>query len=379
MTIQSIVAAPKVRLLSLDVMRGLTIASMILVNNPGDWGHVYAPLEHSVWNGCTPTDLIFPFFLFMAGVSIVFAMESKKDETANHGKLILVAFRRFVTLLIISWLIQLFFHHSITHLRYPGVLQRIGLVFFICSVLYIKTTQKTRDWLLAFALIGYYIIMVWIPVPGQGYATLEPETNMGAWLDRLVFGTNHLWRESKTWDPEGLLGTLPALGTGLLGIRVGSWLKRPDHESSVKVSWMFTYGVLCVVLALIWDLFFPINKALWTSSFVLYAGGLAIIALAFCYWVIDVQGYKKYAWFFVVFGMNSIFAYILSDLLSGLIDFIPGTYHGKVYGGTAWFFQAVLAPNFSPFNASVIRAIIYVLMNWAVMLFLYRKKIYIRV
>jgi predicted acyltransferase len=189
--------------------------------------------------------------------------------------------------------------------------------WFILSVLYLylKTSQKTRDWIFAFALIGYFIIMTCIPVPGVGYANLKPETNMGAWIDRLVFSTNHLWRESHTWDPEGLLGTLPAIATGLFGIRVGSWLKRKDRDDNVKVSWMFTYGVIAVVLGLIWDLFFPINKALWTSSFVLYTGGLATIALALCYWLIDVQGRKRFTYFFVVFGANAITAYVLSGYI----------------------------------------------------------------
>jgi len=365
----------KPRLLSLDVMRGATIAAMVLVNNPGDWGHIYAPLEHSKWNGCTPTDLIFPFFLFMVGVSIVFAMDTKKADRANHSKMIWNAARRMVTLIVISWLIQLFYHHSLTNLRFPGVLQRIAVVYFICSILFIKTSQKTRDWVLGIALVGYYIIMNFIPVPDGNPANLNPETNMGAWLDRLVFGTEHLWRQSKTWDPEGLLGTLPALGTGLLGIRAGSWLKRTDREDSLKVTWLFVYGILAVVVALIWDLFFPINKALWTSTFVLYAGGLAIIALAFSYWVVDVQGHKKYAWLLVVFGMNAITAYIWSDLLEGVVNF----FHIDGMKTTVYFYKHAVAPYFSPYNASLVRAVIYVLLTWLPMLWLYKKKIYIKV
>jgi len=380
MTENSSLKTQNSRLLSLDVMRGATIAAMTLVNNPGDWGHIYAPLEHSEWNGCTPTDLIFPFFLFMVGVSTVFAMETKKADPRNHGKMILGALRRMVLLIVISWCIQLFYHHtpfihSLTHLRFPGVLQRIALVFFICSVLYIKCTQKTRDWVMVFALVGYYIIMTFIPVPDGHAANLNPETNMGAWLDRLVFGTNHLWKASKTWDPEGLLGTLPAVGTGLFGIRVGSWLKRPDRENSLKVTWLFVYGVAAVVVALIWDLFFPINKALWTSSFVLYAGGLATITLAFTYWLIDVQGYKKYAWILVVFGMNAITAFVLGDILQGLVDFVPVT--GSK--ASTWLYQHGIAPYFTPYNASLVRAICYVILTWLPMVWLYKKKIYIKV
>lgn len=365
------------RLLSLDVMRGITIAAMTLVNNPGDWEHIYPPLEHSKWNGCTPTDLIFPFFLFMVGVSTVFAMESKKTDPANHGQMILGALRRTVLLIVISWCIQIFYHHSISHLRLMGVLPRIAIVFFICSILYIKTSQKTRDWLLAGSLIGYYVMMNFIPVRGFGPANLNPETNLGAWLDRLVLGTNHLWAESKTWDPEGILGTLPAIGTGLIGIRAGSWLKRSDRQDSVKVTWLFVYGTLAVVTGLVWNFIFPINKALWTSSFVLYTGGLAIIALALSYWLIDIQGRKKYVWVFVVFGMNAITAYVLGDLLQGFIDLNFIQLGGN--GNTAWFYHHIIAPYFAPYNASLVRAIIYLLLTWLPMLWLYKKKIYIKV
>jgi predicted acyltransferase len=370
---------PKKRLLSLDVLRGATIAAMILVNDPGDWAHIYPPLEHSKWNGCTPTDLIFPFFLFMVGVSIVYAMETKKQDVANHSRMILRAFRRMVTLIVISWLIQLFYHPSIAHLRIPGVLQRIAVVYFIVTVLYIKTSTKAMDWIFAIALIGYWLAMTLIPVPGVGYANLNPETNLGAWVDRSVWGVDHLWRESHTWDPEGLLGTIPALGTGLFGIRVATWLKRKDRDDSVKVSWMFVYGVSAVVLALIWDLFFPINKALWTSSFVLYTGGLATIALALCFWLIDVQGREKGTWIFVVFGMNAISAYILADIVPGLIDFWKVNFNGHELKGTQYLYQAFIAPHFAPINASLVRAILFVILIWLLMYVFYKKKIIIKV
>jgi predicted acyltransferase len=370
---------PKKRLLSLDVLRGATIAAMILVNDPGDWAHIYPPLEHSKWNGCTPTDLIFPFFLFMVGVSIVYAMETKKQDIANHSRMILRAFRRMVTLIVISWLIQLFYHPSIAHLRIPGVLQRIAVVYFIVTVLYIKTSTKVMDWIFAIALIGYWLAMTLIPVPGVGYANLNPETNLGAWIDRSVWGVDHLWRESHTWDPEGLLGTIPALGTGLFGIRVATWLKRKDRDDSVKVSWMFVYGVSAVVLALIWDLFFPINKSLWTSSFVLYTGGLATIALALCFWLIDVQGREKGTWIFVVFGMNAISAYILADIVPGLIDFWKVNFNGHELKGTQYLYQAFIAPHFAPINASLVRAILFVILIWLLMYVFYKKKIIIKV
>jgi predicted acyltransferase len=362
----------KQRLLSLDIFRGITVAAMILVNNPGDWGHIYAPLEHSAWNGCTPTDLIFPFFLFIVGVSIVYAMETKSEVSANHPKMILTALRRSVILIVISLITQLLFHPGFAHLRFMGVLQRIGLVYFACTILYLKTSQKTRDWLMAIILIGYYVLLNFVPVPDTGHASLEPAANMGAWLDRTIFTTNHLWSESHTWDPEGLLGTLPAIVTGLIGIRTGSWLKRKDRDDSVKVSWMLTYGVLAIVAGLIWDLFFPINKALWTSSYVLYSGGWAIAGLAICYWLIDVQGYKKWAAPFVAFGVNALPAYILSN-------YIPHYFINKIKIGGQSIYHLLYAPYFSPYNASVISAAVLVLLIWLLMWILYLRKIIIKV
>ncbi|RYE21299.1 MAG: DUF5009 domain-containing protein [Sphingobacteriales bacterium] len=363
------------RLLSLDVFRGATVAAMILVNNPGNWGHIYPPLEHSAWNGCTPTDLIFPFFLFIVGVSIVYAMESKKAVAANHNKMIMVALRRAVVLIVISLITQLLFHPGLATLRLPGVLQRIALVFFVCAILYLKTAQKTRDWLLAICLIGYYLIMCFLPVPGYGPANLEPETNFGAWVDRTLFTENHLWSHSRTWDPEGLLGTLPAIATGLLGIRAGSWLKRTDREDGVKVSWLFTYGVIVTVLGLIWGLFFPINKALWTSSYVLYTGGLATIALAACYWLIDVQGYKKFTGFFIPFGVNAITGYVLSLYIPHYLNLV----RFNTAAGSFSVYQILFEPYFSPVNASMLSGIFYVLLVGCVMYALYLKKIIIKV
>lgn len=359
------------RLLSLDVFRGATVAAMTLVNNPGDWGHIYPPFEHSVWNGCTPTDLVFPFFLFIVGVSIVYSMERKITDPSKHGKLILGALRRGFILIAISWVIHMILHPGFEHMRFPGVLQRIGVVFFICAVLYIEASQRVRDWLFVILLIGYYYVMNFVPVPDTGKPSLEPAANMGAWLDRLVFTTNHLWKESKTWDPEGLLGTIPAVCTGLFGIRVGSWLKRKDRDDSIKVSWLFTYGVLAVVAGLVWGLFFPINKALWTSSFVLYTGGWATIALAFCYWLIDVQGYKRGIGFFLPFGANAITAYVLSIFIPHYINLI------RLGGGS--LFQILYKPYFTPEAASLFSAVVMVLIVWIPMLILYLRKITIKV
>jgi predicted acyltransferase len=422
---ETAIKAKQPRLLSLDVFRGAAMAAMVLVNDPGDWGHIYPPLEHSKWNGCTPTDLIFPFFLFMVGVSIVYAMEGKKAAVENHGQIILHAFRRMVTLIFITFLVQIFYHpfpgtmqcigivvamgillyinttqktliwaltlvaisvlawffcHTqVVTIRIPGVLQRIAVVYFIATLLYLKTSAKTIKWIFISSLVGYWIIMCFIPVPGVGYANLNPETNMGAFIDRLVFTTNHLWSEARTWDPEGLLGTLPALGTALFGMMVGSWLKRRDRDDTTKVTWMFIYGILAVTASLIWDLFFPINKALWTSSFVLYTGGLGTLTLATLYWLIDVQGYKKYASFFVAFGINAITAYILADVVPGLIALIKINSGGHKTDAYSYVYQNLFAAHFSPVNASLAGAIAFTLLIYLMVLVLYKRKIIIKV
>ncbi len=385
MTKSAILQTSPARLLSLDFFRGLTVAAMILVNNPGSWGHIYAPLEHAEWNGCTPTDLIFPFFLFIVGVSISFALESKKDHV-KHSSLILIALKRALILFCLGLFLSLFPRvftepiEAFKTVRIPGVLQRIAVVFFISAVIFIKTTPKTQLRIMISLLVGYWLLMTFIPVPGVGYANLEKETNLGAWLDRTLLTEAHLWRSARTWDPEGILSTLPAIGTGLFGVLVGSWLKRKDKPDAVKISWMFSIGILSVILGLIWDLFFPINKALWTSSFVLYTGGLATVGLALCYWLIDVQGYKRGTTPFVVYGVNAITVFFLSGLIPRALNMIKVEMpDGSTNGAREWAYQTFFTPYFSPINASLAAAIALVLIWLAILWWMYSKKIIIKV
>lgn len=381
----SILQQSPARLLSLDVFRGLTVAAMILVNNPGSWTHIYTPLKHAEWHGCTPTDLIFPFFLFIVGVSISYALGSKKGYM-SHSKLIMTALKRALILFGLGLFLNLFpkvFTEPIEAfqtVRIPGVLQRIAVVFFITAVIFIKTNPKTQLRLLIGILIAYWAMMTLIPVPGVGYANLEKETNLGAWLDRSLLTEAHLWRSAKTWDPEGILSTLPAIGTGLFGVLVGTWLKRKDREESVKISWMFSIGILTVILGLIWDLCFPINKALWTSSFVLYAGGLATIGLALCYWLIDVQGYKKGTKPFVVYGVNAITVFFLSGLIPRILTMIKVNMpDGSTVNSREWMYETFFSPYFSPINASLAGAVTFILIWLGVLWIMYNKKIIIKV
>lgn len=373
------------RLLSLDVFRGLTVAAMILVNNPGSWAHIYAPLEHAEWNGCTPTDLIFPFFLFIVGVSISYALGSKKQHM-NHSKLIMTALKRALILFGLGLFLSLFPKvftdplEAFRTVRIPGVLQRIAVVFFITALIFIKTSPKTQLRTMIGILIAYWALMTLVPVPGVGYANFEKETNLGAWLDRTILTEAHLWKSVRTWDPEGILSTLPAVATGLFGVLIGSWLRRKDREESVKISWMFSIGVLAVILGLIWDLCFPINKALWTSSFVLYAGGLATIGLALCYWLIDVQGYKKGTKPFVVYGVNAITVFFLSGLIPRILSMIRVKMpDGTVSGSKEWMYETFFTPYFSPVNASLAGAITFILIWLLILWWMFNKKIIIKV
>lgn len=384
MTQSHIAGMAPTRLLSLDFFRGATVAAMILVNNPGDWGHIYAPLEHAVWHGCTPTDLVFPFFLFIVGVSIAFALGSKKEDPATHGKMIFKAFKRTLILFGLGLFLTLFPEvftkpiESFQGMRIPGVLQRIAVVFFISAILFLKSSLKNLRLLFILLLAVYWALMTFVPVPGVGPANLEKETNLGAWLDRSVFTEAHLWSSSKTWDPEGLLGTVPAIATGLFGILVGVYLKRKDVQDAVKVSWLFSTGCAAVVLGLLWDLQFPINKALWTSSFVLFTGGLATIVLAISYWIIDVNKYNKFTKPFVVYGVNAITVYFLSGILPQVLSIIRIKDGDEVTNVYSWLYSGYAA-NFSPVNASLLWAISTVSFWLIILWFMYNKKIIIKV
>lgn len=376
------------RLLSLDFFRGLTVAAMILVNNPGSWSHIYAPLEHAEWNGCTPTDLVFPFFLFIVGVSITYAMGSKKEDPASHSKTIMKAFKRGLILFGLGFILAFFPRNfkdfdvinALQNVRIPGVLQRIGVVFFISSILFLKLSTKTIFRTFILILFGYWLFMTFIPVPGTGYPNLEKETNLGAWLDRTVLTEAHLWKSAKTWDPEGILSTLPAVGTCLFGILVGVYLRRKDVETGNKMAWLFSAGLTAVALGLLWDMEFPINKALWTSSYVLYTGGLATLILTLSYWIIDVQGYKRFTTPFVVYGINAITVFFVSGLLPRLLNMIKIEQdNGEKIGALTSFYRNYFVPHFSPINASLAYAIFVVLFFYVILWIMYKKKIIIKV
>jgi predicted acyltransferase len=364
------------RLLSLDAFRGLTVAAMTLVNNPGDWGHVYAPLEHAAWNGWTPTDLVFPLFLFIVGVSITFALAPTGERQGLVGKIV----KRSITLFLLGLFLNFFPRFDITTVRILGVLQRIALVYLACSLIFLKTTPRQQVTLLSVLLVSYWLLMTVVPVPGVDYANLEPETNMAAWIDRIILTPAHVYKPAKVWDPEGLLSTLPAIGTGILGMLTGTWL-RSNRTVAEKVAWLFAVGCLTTLGGLIWNGFFPINKALWTSSFVLLAGGLAMIGLAIFYWLIDANGYRRWALPLVAFGVNAITVFFLSGLIPRIMNLIHVTKaDGTEVGLKDYLYRTFIAPLFAdPTNASLAGALTFVLIWAGILWWLYRKNVIIKV
>jgi len=376
---------PSERLLSLDVFRGITIMGMILVNNPGTWGAVYPPLLHAKWHGCTPTDLIFPFFLFIVGVAISYSLSKRKAQGGDMKSLYLNIFRRTIILfglgiILAGFPFGLLFGHefSWSTIRIPGVLQRIAIVYMISSILFLTTNTKFQYWFTGSILVIYTMLMSLIPVPGVGYANYEPTTNLAAWLDHLLLGS-HLWSGTKVWDPEGILSTLPAIGSAMLGIFTGNWL-RSEKDQTTKTVWLFVWGSILMVAGYVWDGWFPINKNIWTSSYVLYTAGLALNFLAFCYWFIDV---KKITWWikpFQVYGMNAITVFFLSGIVGRIMYMVKWIgADGSVVTIKSYLFDNFFLSWLTPINASLAWALVYILVWLGLMWILYAKKIFIKV
>lgn len=369
------------RLLSLDIFRGMTIMAMILVNNPGDWSKVYAPLLHADWHGITPTDWIFPFFLFIVGVAIAYAIGRRKAEGVDKGLLVRKILVRTLIIFFIGLLLNAFpfYNTNYSTLRIPGVLQRIALVYGASALLFVWCTPRQLFGLGVSFLLLYWALLTLVPVPGGIAPNLEPSTNLGAWVDRTVLG-NHLWSQSKTWDPEGLLSTIPAISTGISGILTGLWLR--EHRSDFeKVAGLMVVGALLLALSCIWDLAFPINKKIWTSSYVLYTSGVAMLFLGVVYWLVDIKGYTRGTQPFVVYGMNALFVFVLSGIIAKLLYTIQWTNAaGETISVKGWLWSSVFEPAFSsPYNASLAYAIANILLLLGLAWILYAKRIFIKV
>jgi predicted acyltransferase len=356
------------RLESLDVFRGLTIAGMVLVNNPGTWSNIYWPLTHAEWHGWTPTDLVFPFFLFIVGVSITLAFGRRVEEGGVTRDLYLKVVKRTAIIFGLGLFLNGFPYFQLSTIRIPGVLQRIAICYLIASLIFLTTKLRTQLLIALALLIVYWLVMTRIAAPGFAAGDLSKEGSIASFIDRVILGP-HIWRQGKVYDPEGLLSTIPAVSTTLLGVLTGHWL-RSERTRIEKVVGMFIAGAVCVVLGWAWNPFFPINKALWTSSYVLFTAGLALQLFALCYWVIDIKGYRRWAWPFEVFGVNALALFVGSGLmvkLMGLIHMQP------------WIFRTLFLSWASPINASLFYAIAFILLWLFLMWLLYRKRIYIKV
>jgi len=358
------------RLISLDAFRGFTIASMILVNNPGSWSHVYAPLLHKPWNGITPTDLIFPFFIFIVGVSIALAYTKRMDAGLPKRVMVRKMVWRAVKIFAVGIFLNLYPEFDFAGLRVAGVLQRIALVFLACGLLYLYTRRNTQAILAASLLLFYWIAMMFFPTPGYDKPMLEPGINLAAWIDsKLLPGS--MWQ--KTWDPEGIFSTLPAIASGITGMLAGKLILSPKTMEQ-KIILLFIAGFAAATLGVVWSWHFPLNKALWTSSFVMVTSGLASMTLAASMFLVDHLHYEKYAKPWIIFGSNAISVYVLA----GLIGFF---FYGIPIGGAslkAHFMNFLTGAGSSPQFASLLYALMYVAILFIPAIILYRKKIFIK-
>jgi predicted acyltransferase len=447
-------SAPQ-RLVSLDVFRGMTIAGMVLVNNPGTWSAIYGPLKHAEWHGITPTDYVFPFFLFIVGVAIPMALSKRVADGITRDvylKIVTRAVKIFALgilmsmipffvfgetglpqivklLIMLAFSAALFFYlidkkklavivgsvaaltvlvlyfagtefvwYSFSTMRIPGVLQRIAICYLIVSIIYLHTSWKQQTLIAIALLLLYWLLMTAVPVPACEITTIDSKAcNLAAFLDRVILGVDHIWRAGKVFDPEGILSTIPAIATTLSGVLTGTWLAGKSdgfsrsesgtpkgvtrtQSSLEKCLGLFMTGTILLAIGWTWSLVFPLNKSLWTSSYVVYTTGLALLTLAVCYYLIDIKGYKKWSKPFVIFGVNALALFVFSGIMARMLGLI------KVAGPEAkdislqqWIFGTFFQSWLDPINASLAYAVCFILFWLFLMWLLYRRRIFIKV
>lgn len=371
------------RMLSVDAFRGMTIIGMILVNNPGDWASVYAPLRHAEWHGWTPTDLVFPFFLFIVGVAIVLALGWRVEAGLPKGRIAGKLFRRAALifglgLFLSGYPFGLFGSESFAELietwRIPGVLNRIAVCYLVVSLMFLYCRERALKIWTAVFLFGYWALMTLVPVPGRGAPDIDaPDGHLSAWLDMAVLG-RHVWSGSKVYDPEGILSTIPALATTLFGVFTGLLLTA-RLEPMEKVARLFVRGSLLVVAGYAWSWFFPINKPIWTSSYAVMTAGQAVCALALCYWFFDLKGFRSVAKPFTIYGVNAITVFVGSGLLATTL------YTVKI--GESSLQKAIYTHGFvswlPPYVASLAYALTWVVGWFAVLAWMYRRGLIVKI
>lgn len=365
----------KPRLVSLDVFRGLAIGGMILTNNPGDYEYIYPGLDHAEWHGWTPVDLIFPFFLFIVGVSIALALERSPDSWLPSRAQLYRILKRGVIMFALGLAYNGFPYYDLSSIRIMGVLQRIALVYVATCLLHLALRSRWLLVLVAAILLGYWGLMTLMPVPGLGHPSLDKETNLVAWLDQLLM-RGHLWEYDIPWDPEGLLSTLPALCLALLGLLAGRGLRSGQAAQAWRQA---AWGAGLLGLGLLWDQWFPINKGLCTSSFVCFAGGAALLMLAACHWWVDLRGQRWGISPFLMLGMNPLSVYLASEMLEKIMWLILVEDGGGVVNLHVFLYRHYMASWLSPFNASLGWGVFIFLLNLGLAWVLYRRRIFIKI
>jgi predicted acyltransferase len=385
------------RLVSLDVYRGLTVAGMILVTDPGTYSAVYWPLLHAEWNGATPTDMIFPSFLFIVGVAIPFSFAKRLERGADRARLGGHVVLRSALLFVIGLIVNGFPDYDLHTLRIPGILQRIALCYLCGGLIYLWCHSDTRtqakgsagNWIIAglttFILAAYWLVLKLVPVPGFGAGRLDSLGNLPAYIDRSILGTRHMWAYGLTpgygvtYDPEGLISTLPAVATLLVGVLAGAWM-RTKRSGRQKAIGLAAAGLILLLMGWLLHPFLPINKRIWTSTFALFSSGVSLLAFSFCYAIVDLKRWRRWASPALIFGTNAIFAFALSSVITTLSDRI----HVRDGSGAAlslhrWGYQYGFASWLEPVHASLAYAVAIVLLNMAIVGLLYRRQIFLRV
>ncbi|MGH7562046.1 MAG: acyltransferase family protein [Gemmatimonadales bacterium] len=367
------------RLAALDAFRGLTIAGMLLVNNPGTWSAIYPPLRHAQWHGWTPTDLIFPFFVFIVGVTTHLALEARSGGPAG-GALTRKILLRGGAIILAGLLLHAFPFFPLSRwetLRYPGVLQRIGLCFIAAALLSRGRSDRAVARIVALVLAGYWGLQALVAPPGVAAPTLDdPSATLSAWIDRQVFGT-HLWSASRTWDPEGLLSTIPAVGTCLLGVLAGRRLSAPGALAE-RLMPLFAWGAIGMTAGLVWGWVFPINKNLWSSSYVLFTGGMASVMLATAIWLVDLRGARPVVAPLVTYGLNPLVAFIGSGMMARTLGLIRVPEDGGTVPLQRAIFESAFAGWLPLRLASLAYAIAFVLLWYLILRVLEARRLVVR-
>ena len=375
-TTQQISFLIRKRLVSLDVFRGIAIAFMILIGNLGGDAN-YMILQHAEWNGLTLADIFFPFFLFIVGVAIPYSLSTRLEQGQSKKKLLPRIIRRAIVLFALGVFINGFPYFNLSTLRIMGVLQRIAICYLAASTAFLTLKKRKLILTTAFILLLYWALMTIMPVPGYGPGALDKNGNLAAYVDKLLL-PGHLYLGG-TWDPEGLLSTLPAIATTMLGVITAIFL-RSDRSSKEKSTRLLLFGVLMIFIGGTWNFSFPINKNLWTSSFVALTGGMALIVFSLCYYTVD---FKRYSWWtkpFIILGLNAITAYVLTEIMNLTLIYTNTTlYDGTTISIKGLIYQRYFASWAGPLNGSLLYGLAYLLLWMGIMTILYKRRIFIKV